>query len=107
MKNFLKIFLILVLFTGILAPKADASGNLLINNISIDNFINGSAEIRWRTSETSRGLVYFGEDRENLNYFVSSGSYQKYHRAYFNGLEEDKIYYYKIMHNKNANATSV
>ena len=97
MKNCLKIFLIVALFAGTLIPINKASAGPSINNVQIDNIINGQADVTWHTDEAARSVIYFGKDSTNLTRVVSSSLYKNYHRLQLTVLEPNTTYYYKIV----------
>ena len=78
-------------------PINNASASISINNVQIDNIINGQADITWHTNTKTRGVVYFGEDSTNLTRVIASSIYRKYHQMQLTVLDANKTYYYKIV----------
>lgn len=97
MKNWLKIILIITLFIGSYTNASLAlASDLIISQVSVGNFENNTAQLSWRTNQSSRGNVYFGLDPDNLKYRINYNGYDYNHTVTLTGLESKTTYYYKI-----------
>lgn len=85
--------LILFIFSWALPAQALFS----IDYISVSNIQNSSAKIRWQSSETSRGLVYYGTDANNLNQIIEHTTLESWHETTITGLKKRTKYFYKIV----------
>ena len=67
-------------------------------NIEVYDIENGVAKIKWFTPNwQTKGIVYFGEDPDNLNRYTGHSVYNYYHEAILTGLKKNKKYYFKIV----------
>ncbi len=67
-------------------------------NIEVYDIENGVAKIKWFTPNwQTRGIVYFGENPDNLNRYTGHSLYNYYHETSLSGLQKNKTYYFKIV----------
>lgn len=67
-------------------------------NIEVYDIENGIAKIKWSTPNwQTKGIVYFGEDPDNLNRYIGHSVYDYYHKISLPCLQKNKIYYFKIV----------
>lgn len=98
MKNLLKIAIFSLYLVGALGLPQIAQATIFINNISVFDFEDNTAKLKWRTDISTRGIVYYGEKADNLDRSnTSSGDYKNYHEVSLNNIKEDVTYYYQIV----------
>lgn len=85
----------LILFILCLGLPAQAQFN--IDSISVSEVANGSAKVRWHTSEISRGLIYYGTKANALNTTIDNPVKDDWHDSTITGLKKQTKYYYKIV----------
>lgn len=107
MKNWLKIILITFIFLGLLGYAYPIKAeSVVISGISVYDIENGKGKIKWTTNVPTKGILYYGDDPQNLNRFFTYNIYDRYHTANINGLDTDKTYYYKILaHDQDQNGS--
>ncbi|MFA6307476.1 MAG: fibronectin type III domain-containing protein [Patescibacteria group bacterium] len=96
MKNWLKTILITILLLNSFAYGFEASAQISIYNIQIENIKDSNAILKWRTNEDVKSEIRYGLDAKNLDTKWSNNVYKKSHEASLYGLEEDKDYFYQI-----------
>lgn len=92
------IFLALISFLA-LAPIFSVLASPAINilNIKLTDIDGKTAQIEWSTDVATNGKVMFGEDKDNLSYFIAdSKAASKYHKVVLGNLKGDTDYYYQI-----------
>ncbi len=101
------IFYILALFilSHLFGVFVFAQGNS-IDNIKISLPFNGQVDLSWSTKMPSSSNVFFGSDRENLNFRIGNLDYKRQHKTVLTGLKKDEDYYYKIVV-KNINGQTI
>lgn len=101
MKRYIKNTLlgqILVVFGVLFVSNFSYAAEIKVTDISVDCIEDNSAEISWTTSAAkTKGIVYVGEDENNLNRTFRYSSYSKTHKVEITDLEEDRTYFYKIV----------
>ena len=97
MKNWLKILLITTLLINSFGFGFKASAQISAYNIHTENIKNGQATLKWRTNEDVKSIFYYGSDAQNLNKKIINDNYKRNHSATLYNLEEDTVYYYKII----------
>lgn len=97
MKNLLKITIISLFLLGLSGLPQIASATVFINSVSVFDFKNGTAKLKWRTDTTTRGLVYYGDNASDLDQVAASDTYKNYHEVTLNNIEEKITYYYQIV----------
>lgn len=55
-----------------------------------------SVDISWLTSGLSQTILYFGENKENLQKVSTKKGFRKLHKVSFTNLQEGKTYYYSV-----------
>lgn len=98
MKNILKTTIFGLYLLGSLGLPQVAQATIFINSISVFDFENNTAKLKWRTDVATRGIVYYGENANDLNHSnTSSDDYKNYHEVSLNNIKEDVTYYYQIV----------
>ncbi len=102
-----KIFYILsfIILSHLFGVFAFARGNS-IDNLKIGSAFNGQVELSWTTNIPSTSNIFFGLDRDNLDFRLGNLDYKRSHKAVLTGLKKDKDYYYRIVvRDKNGQTT--
>lgn len=74
------------------------AAEIKVTDIAVDCIEDSSAEISWTTSSVkTKGVIYVGEDENNLDRTFRYNSYSKAHKVEITDLEEDRTYFYKIV----------
>ena len=94
-KNMLFTFMIFI--SILFASRAIADSDIQFRNIEVLNIENGKATIKWVTNNDTTGVVYFGDNVNDLNRKTGYSRYDQRHEIVLTGLEKKKIYYYKIV----------
>lgn len=95
--NFLRISIILAIFSLFFIIGSPVKAAPLISDIKISELNEGWAKIEWTTSEDSTGYLIFGDSPENLKFSVGSMNLSRRHQADMTGLQKNKDYYFKII----------
>ena len=97
MRNWLKITLIILLAATLTGGVPEVSAEVKFSNIKVYDIENGTAKLKWTTrGQFTRGIVYFGNDPDNLDRWTGYSAYDYYHKVALTGLKKNKTYYYKI-----------
>ncbi|MDD4607174.1 MAG: hypothetical protein PHS07_02445 [Patescibacteria group bacterium] len=99
MRNRFKISLILIIVLSLIAPlRIVQAQEVDISQIEIYDLKDGTARIKWSTlSNPTRGIVYYGLNREHLDKWVGYSLYEIRHESVMTGLEKNQTYYFKIL----------
>jgi hypothetical protein len=97
MKTLIKIALIIAVIFFSTGYNHQAMASIRFENIKVYDIENGIAKIKWSTPEKqTKGIIYFGEDSNNLNRYIGYSLYDYYHETSLTGLKKNKTYYFKI-----------
>ena len=77
---------------SIFSAKAD----IMIDNIEIIEMRNHIVKIGWHTNEATKGFIYFGKDKDNLNRTMGYSLYDYNHELSLNNIDKNEDYYFKI-----------
>lgn len=96
MKNWLKTAIIITLILSFLGYTREVSAAIVIYNIEINDLKNNRATLTWRTDQSTKTIIYYGPDTDQLTNRLEFNIYTTDHQAILNNLDEDVTYYYKI-----------
>ena len=99
MKN-RKIYIAYILIISIFfvyGPQTFASNDIEFKNIEVLDIEDGKATIKWFTTSSTKGVIYFGKSPDDLDRSIGYSRYERRHEVILSGLEKKKKYYYKIV----------
>lgn len=91
------IFLSFLLFFVLYPNYKILANEIIISDVNVSNFIDGRATVKWNTNVSTKGEIYYGKSQEELSHFIGYSLYDIDHDSSLSGLEEDEIYYFKII----------
>ena len=98
MKTLMKIALIVAVILFSTGYEHQAMSFAGFKNIEVYDIENGIAKIKWSTPNwQTKGVVYFGENPDNLDRYIGYSLYSYYHETSLSGLQKNKTYYFKIV----------
>jgi hypothetical protein len=97
MKTLIKIALIFAVIFSSVGYNHQVMASIRFENIKVYDIENGIAKVKWSTpGKQTKGIIYFGEDPDNLNRYTGYSLYNYYHKTSFTGLKKNKTYCFKI-----------
>lgn len=98
MKNWLKITLTVLTAVILTGGVPEVLAEIKFSGIEIRSVENGTAKLKWTTpGQLTKGMVYFGNDPDNLNRWTGYSAYDYYHEVALTSLRKNKTYYYRIV----------
>ena len=98
MRNWLKITLIVLMAVILTGGVPEVLAEVKFSNIKVYDIENGTAKLKWATrGQLTKGMVYFGNNPNNLDRWTGYSAYDYYHKVALTGLKKNKTYYYKIV----------
>jgi len=87
-----------VAITSITGRVPEVLAEVKFSNIEVYDIENGTAKLKWSTyNQLTKGIIYFGNDLDDLDRWTGYSIYGNYHEVVLTGLKKKKTYYYKIV----------
>lgn len=94
LKSFITIILSLALFFSL---NLTALADVEIDKIEVIKIQNSSATVKWHTSHSVRGTIFYGLKIDELNQVMDSAQYEYDHETTLNNIKKDNKYFFKIV----------